>query len=124
MPWFRVDDSFYDHPKVRRAGNTAIGLWIRCAAYAARHTTDGDIPVEIARDYGTRKDIVALITAGLWIDNGDVYMMKDYLDYNPSAAQLRAKRAETIEIHRAGGRARARNAVRDEHGQFVSKDDL
>lgn len=36
MPWFRVDDSLDTHPKAIAAGNEAMGLWVRCGAYAAR----------------------------------------------------------------------------------------
>ena len=54
MPWFTVDDSFYDNPKVRRAGNAAAGLWLRCGTYSARYLLDGRIPADIAATFGRR----------------------------------------------------------------------
>ena len=35
MPWFIVDDSAHSHPKLIKAGNSAVGLWMRCGSYAA-----------------------------------------------------------------------------------------
>ena len=57
MPWFKVDDGFYDHPKVLEAGNAAVGLWLRCATWSARQLTDGHVPAAIARGYGTGREI-------------------------------------------------------------------
>ena len=43
MPWFRVDDSFADHPKALAAG-PAVALWLAGGCWAARHLTDGFVP--------------------------------------------------------------------------------
>lgn len=32
MPWFVVDDSAHSHPKFIKAGNAAVGLWMRCGS--------------------------------------------------------------------------------------------
>ena len=46
MPWFRVDDSFDQHPKADAAGNRALGLWVRAGAYCARLLTEGFVPAD------------------------------------------------------------------------------
>ena len=103
MAWFKLDDRFGNHPKVVKAGNSAVGLWVRCGTYSAEHLTDGHIPADVARMYGTRKEIQALLTAGLWATNGDGgYVMPDYLDFNPSKEETMAKR-EAERIRKAGG---------------------
>lgn len=33
MTWFKVDDGFYDHPKVDQLPNAAVGLWVKCGAW-------------------------------------------------------------------------------------------
>lgn len=119
MTWFRLEDDFYDNPKVLRAGNAAIGLWVRCACYSARHLTDGYIPADIARRDGRPKEIDALVDSTLWIANGSGFVMPDFLDFNPSKTEVKQRRAETSAIKRAGGLARARYAQRDEHGHFT-----
>ena len=92
MPWFRLDDGFYDNPKVVRAGNPAIGLWVRCATWSARHLTDGHIPTHIIRKLGKPTEAAATTRAGLWIPGLDEYVMPDYLEYNPSSEEVKMRR--------------------------------
>ncbi|MEV8033950.1 hypothetical protein [Streptomyces sp. NPDC086182] len=116
MPWFKVDDSAHAHPKMRRAGKAAIGLWVMCGSYAAAYLTDGIIPAETAAD-GTETQIAKLVKAGLWHEQGHGcprcpqpmpgdYVMHDYLRYNPSRVRVNAERdreAEKKRNQRAGG---------------------
>ena len=48
MPTFEVDDQFAFHQKTLRAGNEAIGVWVRAGAWCAAYLTDGLVPFEIA----------------------------------------------------------------------------
>lgn len=102
MPWFRLEDSFHHHPKVVRAGNAATGLWVRCGTYSAQYLTDGVIPDDIAHAYGRPREIQTLLDTGLWVENGTGFLIPDYLDFNPSKAQ--------VEIDRAMARERQRRA--------------
>lgn len=108
MAWFKLDDHFGNHPKVNKAGNAATGLWVRCATYCAEYLTDGHIPPEVARSYGKPREINALLDAGLWIQNGDGgYVIPDYLEFNPSRAQVEADRDAARQ--RMGARRRGTN---------------
>lgn len=113
MPWFKIDDSAHNHPKWRRAGNAAIGLWARCGSYAANHLTEGIISGAVARDYGTPVQISRLVKVGLWHESGhscprcpqpaeDEYVMHDYFENgrNTSKAQAEADRAAAAERQR------------------------
>lgn len=116
MPWFKVDDSTHAHPKMRRAGKAAVGLWVMCGSYAAAYLTDGLIPAETAAE-GTATQIAKLVKVGLWHEHGHGcprcpqpapgdYMMHDYLRYNPSRVRVTAERdreAEKKRNQRAGG---------------------
>ena len=114
MTWFRVEDTFGNHPKVNRAGNAAVGLWVRCATYSAQHLTDGRIPPETVRGYGKAREIQALIDAGLWVENGSGFVIPDYLDYNPSRAEVLERRAADRERkrRRASGQGRSTDTGR------------
>lgn len=101
MPWFRLDDGFYDNPKVARAGNCAIGLWIRCATWSARHLTDGHIPTEIVRALGKPREAHTLEQAGLWILVDDEYLIPDWLEYNRSAREIKETRRADAERKRS-----------------------
>jgi hypothetical protein len=70
MPWFRIDDKAHSHPKLIKAGNAALGLWLRCGSYAAQHLTDGIVPGVVAELYGTKPQAAKLVKAGLWHEHG------------------------------------------------------
>lgn len=101
--WLKIDDSFHDHPKVVEAGNAAVGLWVKCLAWSSRHLTDGHIPAAVVRQLGTQKDADTLTRVGLWQTNGDGVTVPDYLDYNPSADEVRDQRSKRAEAGRRGG---------------------
>lgn len=95
MSWFKIDDGFHCHPKVFAAGTPAIGLYVRCGSWAAQQVTDGVIPKQIAKLYGTPRMIKALVDAGLWHQKGhgcescpqldaNSYAIHQYLERNPS----------------------------------------
>ncbi|MFI1467614.1 hypothetical protein [Streptomyces wuyuanensis] len=127
MPWFVVDDNAHSHPKMIAAGNAALGLWLRCGAYAAQHLTDGIVPGVIARMYGSRPQIAKLLAAGLWHEHGHAcshpkcaqpqpgdYFIHDYLaPYNPSRAEVTAKRERAAEKKRKQRAAQDSPADRD-----------
>lgn len=118
MAWFKLDDGFHHHPKVHKAGNAAVGLWVRCGTYSSHYLTDGYVDNGIAHDLGTQREIDRLIDTGMWVCNGSGFIIPDYLDYNPSAEQIQSERDLDRERKRAGGLARARTARRDEHGRM------
>ncbi|MFF9690267.1 hypothetical protein [Streptomyces sp. NPDC014623] len=120
MPFFVVDDGADSHPKMVRAKNAAVGLWTRVGSYVARHLTDGHVPGEIAKMYGSAPQIKKLITVGLWHEHGHTcprcpavrtgdYYMHDYAESgNPSRAEVlerRERAAEKKRQQRAGGTA-------------------
>lgn len=105
MPWFKIDDAFHCHPKVLAAGNGACGLFVRFGSYCAQQLTDGVIPRSIARQYGTRSELKRLLDLHLIEPHADDFVIPDYLDYNPSATDIRNLRNTRSEAGRAGGLA-------------------
>ena len=65
MAWFALDDGFDTHPKVRKAGNAAIGLFVRLGVHATKHATEGHLDGVIVRDYGTPATVRKLMTIGM-----------------------------------------------------------
>lgn len=96
MTWFKLDDQFPDHPKVVAAGGDAAWLHVCGCCYAAKHETNGKVPKNIVPRLSDRKNPMklagALVDAGLWHDLGDEYEIHDFLEYNPSKAELDSKR--------------------------------
>lgn len=108
-----LDDNIADHPKFVGLSNDAFALWVRVIGYCRRHLTDGFIPAaaahSLARSKAPRRTIDELTsppvgqpdTAPLWVEAPGGYRVHDYLDWNPSRAQVEAK----VEANRAKGRS-------------------
>ncbi|MCW2632075.1 MAG: hypothetical protein JWR88_1037 [Pseudonocardia sp.] len=107
MPWFRVDDSFHSHPKTMAAGTHAVGLWMRCGSYCAQHLTDGFVPVDVVKAYGTNALARRLVDVGFWDVVQGGYQFHDWSDYQPSREQVQAERRHAAERQR-----RARDAAK------------
>lgn len=115
MPWFKVDDGFYDHPKVENLPMAARGLWLTCGVWCAKHLTDGVVSAKRVRALGgTPAQIKALIKNGLWSEcKGDsgakCYAFHDWFDMQPSREQIYEKR----EIERQKKRKQRTNQTSD-----------
>lgn len=100
MPWAKLDDNFSDHPKVLRCWAEeprAIGLFTMALAWAMRHGQEGHIPTywvasKIPDDRERGAVAAALVRAGLWEENGEGWIVHDFLDWNPSNADVEARR--------------------------------
>ena len=110
MAWARLDDSFYDHPKVIKLAenHSAAGfLHVRAIAYCSKHLTDGLIPrvmveslVPVQRDRD--EQVGALLEMGFWYraEDKDAYAIHDFLDYQPTRDEVAEKRRKDRERKR------------------------
>jgi hypothetical protein len=110
MTWFKVDDSFYDHPKVFDAPDCAVALWTRAAAWSARNLTDGFVPAGMPARLCDDPDtaVKELVRRGLWLRAKDGYRFHDWADYQPTREDVLAERkrwAEKKANQRAARRA-------------------
>lgn len=97
MSWVKIDDGFYDHPKVmalleneNTLGYAALGLFTLGLSYCGRHLTDGFVPAKIVK--GVRRLADLLVRYGFWVIADGGYGVHDYLQRNPSRAQVEADR--------------------------------
>lgn len=108
MVWFKLDDGFFDHPKVVQAGRDARDLWLAAGCYSANKLTDGFIAYEVlpllAIKAGVRNPRAladrlvasrAQSVHGLFEPREGGYAIHDYLDFNPSRATVLAERDKT-----------------------------
>ena len=113
MGWVRVSDDFYDHERFADVGPLGIAVWIVGLAYCNRNLTDGRIPKRAAlrlmhieglgvyegsyagRDAGVNDGIAELTDAGLWAEDGRDYVIRDYLDYQPSRDEVEEQRRKS-----------------------------
>lgn len=99
MPWGRLDDSLYDHPKLdlipvddRLA---AVGLWARALSWCNRFLTDGLVPRDrVAKLDGSTLLADRLVVAGLFDDVPSGYRIHDFLEFNDSRQMVLERRAK------------------------------
>lgn len=67
MPWFKVDDGLHSHPKPRKAGLAAMGLWSVAGSWSAQHAQEGFVPDWFVSSWPQgRKRADDLVESGLW----------------------------------------------------------
>lgn len=105
MPWFRVDDKFHDHPKVRKLRGdktAAIGLWSLAGSWAADNLTDGFVPGEIVQRFDPKERYARrLVEVGLWTvdeqDGESGYRFHQWTEHQPTRSEVENRRKETRE---------------------------
>lgn len=119
MVWFKVDDQLAVHVKVVSAGNSAMGLWVRAAAWCSAQLTDGRLPAAMVRTLdGTNADAQRLVKAGLWVAGDDCYLFHDWSDWQPSKDQVLSERAAGRErVAKSRARARERGTFAVTHAE-------
>lgn len=93
MTWFKVDDSFYDHPKVFDAPDCALALWVRAGSWSARNLTDGFVPAKMPARFCDDPDTAVreLVDRGLWRRTKGGYRFHDWTTYQPTKEEAQRK---------------------------------
>lgn len=96
MAWFKVDDSFYDHPKVFDAPDCAVALWTRAGCWSSRSGKGGFVPTGMpARLCDDPETAVReLLRRGLWIRTSGGYRFHDWAEYQPTEEEAKAAQAK------------------------------
>ena len=103
MPWFKVDDRLYSHPKLAalEAGKRfaeAVALWCIAGSWCASQLTDGSVPATQLRrlvPFDARKAAAELVRVRLWEEDGDGYRFRSWDEYQPSRESVVTKRQKT-----------------------------
>lgn len=137
MSWIKLDDAILDNLKVCEVGPLGFAVHVAGIIFCARNLTDGKIPItrvgslldfsgvhiDTANPIGLPAhgqprsmggnvvdidDIVAaIVAAGLWHPIPGGYEINDYLEYNPSKAEVMAERDRIRQIRSEAGKAGA-----------------
>lgn len=137
MPWVRLDDEFYQHPKVVKVGPLGIAMQVSGLCYCNRFLTDGFIPrsaVPTFMDFSELDQaafngvgdvcwiaVQKLIDAGIWEEVDGGFQIHDYLDYQPSRATVADEHLKKQAAGQAGGLARARQVLEQSPSKIQAK---
>ncbi len=105
MPWGKLDDTLYDHPKLDKLGpdrNACVGLWARSISWCNRYLTDGMIPAARAEQFadGHPEHLVLLVRAHLFDRGRGGYKVHDFLEFNDSKVDVEKRKAASTERQR------------------------
>ena len=111
MAWARIDDNFFSHPKVRKAGKDAVILYMAALCHSNAYMTEGYIADEVLGLIGVqafqnqpKKAAEKLVQCGLFIRVEDGYLIHDFLEYNYSREQIEELKAKRAAAGKLGGR--------------------
>lgn len=120
MPWVRLDDEFYAHPKLIEVGPLGLALQVAGLCYSNRYLTDGVISQRVLQhlldyegitlgndDVNCKVVAALLVDAGLWEESEDGYQIHDYSQYQPTRESILSERAQKVAAGKAGGLATA-----------------
>lgn len=107
MPWFRMEDAILENPKVTALTAPQFRAWVRMLACAARAGTDGAVALKYLEKYLNPRTLKSLERKGLLerveIDGRAHYRPHDWLDYQPTTADLQKRKEanrERVRRHR------------------------
>lgn len=128
MPWVKLDDGLWSHPKINGVSNDALALYICGLSYAGQYVTDGMLSYAIVERLAafrrTGPSVTEeLVDARLWerVERG--FQIHDYLGYNKSRDEIerdRANSAQRQEKHRTSYLNGVSNGVTNDPGNAVS----
>lgn len=124
MPWVKLDDQFFSHPKVLTAGGDAALLYLAGLCYCQAHLTDGVIPAVAVPRLTDRRNSLKLaeklIESRLWERHDQGYLVHDYHDHNDESEKVKAKRAATKNRVAEWRGKHARNSVTEQECNTVT----
>lgn len=115
MPWVRIEDGMDEHPKVAGLSEEAFALHMHAILYASRALTDGVVARGMVRRLSKAEDVRPLlrelVSAGLWLEHEHGFAIHDYLDYQPSRAEVLELRAANTDRKRRQRSTRSNGVV-------------
>ena len=101
MTWIKLDDSFPNHPKIRKAGPEASWLYVAALCHSGQFLTDGFIDADmvpmLTSIKALKKAIESLVRNKLWIEVKGGYQINSFEDYQRTRGQVERERERARE---------------------------
>lgn len=103
--WVRLDSGYFRNPKVRAASREARYLHIAAICWCSDQSTNGHVPAAavpmLLQDAEVKRSAVAdAVNAGLWVPNGDGFVLHDFDVMNGSLSAAHRQRERQRERQR------------------------
>ena len=102
MSWVKLDDAFFSNRKVRAVSVQASHLALAGLCFCAQNENDGHLLdddvrliANMAKVGPVTKLVEELVGVGIWEREKGGFAVHDFLEYNPSHAELEQKRVTT-----------------------------
>ena len=105
MSWFKLESNFAEDPKLLAAGDEATLVFVLGLAYCSRNLTDGAVPKAALRRLIDGDAVAAaarLVEVGLWEDDGDQFIITNYLVHQTSSEVGKEKSAKRSSAGHSG----------------------
>jgi len=99
----RLYDEFLDDETILALTHPAYRLHVSALLYCSNHLTDGRLNLRAMRElqaklgYRLTRNVRELVRAGLWIEHGNTWEIRNYLEFNPAAVTVKRERAKARE---------------------------
>ena len=101
MAWGKIDDGLHKSVKWRRTNKGGQALWTTALSWCMDEMNDGRVPSDLLAYLGGRRaDAQSLVASGLWHETDDGWEFHDWLDHQPSRAEIEHKREQQRERKR------------------------
>lgn len=111
MAWFKVDDQLHSHPKARRAGLEAMGLWLVAGSHCMSYLTDGFVEEWFVLSWPNGAELAErLVGTGLWLKLENGWQFHDWAEFQPTREKVEAEREAAAERMRRVRANRSANA--------------
>jgi 5-methylcytosine-specific restriction endonuclease McrA len=124
VTWLKISDEFLEDTTVLTLKDRAYRLHVSAMVYSSRNLTDGVVTekqmkvIQAILGYQVKRFVEELIDAGLWRVRPDgAYAIKNFLKYNPKAADVKAQRERNAERQ---ARYRSRHGKQDEQLDYAA----
>ena len=112
MPWAKLDDRFHEDPRLRRLYKVepkAGLLYVASLTYASGRETDGVVHFEFVETLepikaGRLKRARILVDLDWWREHPEGWEIANFLNYNPSREEVRARREKRKLAGAKGGK--------------------
>lgn len=114
----RILDEFLEDETIMALKHPAYRLHVSALIYCAKNLTDGEVSdrglkvLQVLLGFPLRRHVVELVDANLWTTSTGGYEIRNFLEFNPAAATVKAERKKGRDRMR---KMREKRALDGEH---------